>query len=246
MEKICQHCGQSFEPKRADGIYCGNSCRQLAYIERKSAEDNNNPENLGVMSLYEEDEPEQGQSSSDSRGSSEKEKPTKSLTKRFGEISNPQTDLPINPTNQEIKFYSRFLDKLEYEIEHRGKELPLAEYHFYRPENAKWVYTHHLFIIDSLLNLCERKSVELDELIMLCDCLYLLLDSDNYKLLPSSYPYFKENDELFTILSSFCEHSQHKKVRIKINRKTKIELIATRYELNGLVPLIKFKQLKFE
>ena len=35
-EKACLVCGESFTPKRQDGRYCSNACRQDAYRQRKA------------------------------------------------------------------------------------------------------------------------------------------------------------------------------------------------------------------
>ena len=37
-DRVCKVCGKVFTPKRSDGVYCSNACRQKAY--RKSVTDN--------------------------------------------------------------------------------------------------------------------------------------------------------------------------------------------------------------
>ena len=38
QDRICKVCGKVFTPKRSDGIYCSNACRQKAY--RQGVTDN--------------------------------------------------------------------------------------------------------------------------------------------------------------------------------------------------------------
>ena len=50
MEKICEHCGEVFEAKRKDVVYCSASCRQMAYMNRK-LNFNSNESDLGKISF---------------------------------------------------------------------------------------------------------------------------------------------------------------------------------------------------
>ena len=38
MEKECKHCKQTFTVQRIDSVYCSRSCRQMAYIARKTTQ----------------------------------------------------------------------------------------------------------------------------------------------------------------------------------------------------------------
>lgn len=37
MEYTCSYCNKPFVPKRTDSMYCSHSCRQFAYVLRKSS-----------------------------------------------------------------------------------------------------------------------------------------------------------------------------------------------------------------
>jgi hypothetical protein len=42
--KTCAFCGEEFTPERRNGIYCSNTCRQYSYLQRKTGEPYDFPE----------------------------------------------------------------------------------------------------------------------------------------------------------------------------------------------------------
>ena len=54
MEYLCSYCNKPFLPKRKDSLYCSHSCRQFAYVLRKSNKGIANEVTLGKVTLSDE------------------------------------------------------------------------------------------------------------------------------------------------------------------------------------------------
>lgn len=54
MEYLCSYCNKPFLPKRTDSLYCSHSCRQFAYVLRKSTKESVNDFSLGKVILSKE------------------------------------------------------------------------------------------------------------------------------------------------------------------------------------------------
>ncbi len=60
MEYLCSYCNKPFLPKRTDSLYCSHSCRQFAYVLRKSTKGSAKDFSLEKATLSQEQEITQG------------------------------------------------------------------------------------------------------------------------------------------------------------------------------------------
>ena len=238
MERLCEYCGQPFVPKRTDAAYCGHSCRQQAYLLRKFELGNNNPGDKSDHSetqneMTDNQELSLSVTNDEPRPLSEVEKPIEvKESKRVAD-------------KKEVEYSSSFLDYIDQRISFRDYSSFLYAFEIHYPALSYWVNTRYLCLIESLLTLSEKKSVDLDDLKDICNAFQLLLHSETFENMPVTYPYINEMNKYFETIKQFCINSEEELVVLKFTRRTKAELLATRFELAQLVAKVGFDQLNF-
>lgn len=232
MERICEHCGEPFTSKRADASYCGHSCRQMAYLARRESSSAISEDHADLT--IESPEP--------------KIEDSQTTAKPIGEISGENDFLFLDideKADSLARHASQYLDYIQELIAYRQREVFLAALEIQFPEVSRWINTRCLCLIESLLAVSEKRFVELDDLKDISDALYLFLDSAPLSSLPVNYPYTVEMEKYYHIVRQFCLGAAEERVRIKLTRTTKAQLIASRFELAKMVPRIGFDQLNF-
>lgn len=236
MERLCEHCGQSFMPKRTDAAYCGQSCRQQAYMARKLGLGIQNPVNL-TNSLKELDE------------IGDKQEPSISVIDRKPSIEEEnllETEAIVEFRNDKPKqYHSSFLDYIDQRVAFRQRDSFLSAFEFCYPALSHWVNTRSLCLIESLLAVSEMKSVNLNDLKDICDAFYLFFGSKTIKNAAIDYPYMNELNKYYENIRQFCINSEDEVVMLRFTRTTKAELLAARFELIQFVSWIRFDQLNF-
>lgn len=231
MERLCDHCKQSFVPKRADANYCGHSCRQRAYLARKAGQA---IEQLGELTHIKSTQVEL----------TDKKKKTDSAETSIAVTREDfQPAIVAEPMND---YYSSFLDYIGMRISLRHRDSFLSAFEIRYPELSFWVNGRCLCLIESLLAVSEMKEIDLDELKDICNAFHLFLNSETFKDLPVNYPYTNEMTKYYESIRQFCINSEEENVVLRFTRTTKAELLAARFELAQVVPWVRFDQLNFE
>jgi hypothetical protein len=234
MERLCEHCGEPFIPKRADANYCGHSCRQQAYLARKIGQG----QNLGnlIFNPLEEEE------------TTEPSIPV-TVKEPYLSIKDEKPIQPVKPepmTDKKLPdYFSNFLDFIDRRITYRNRDSFLSAFEIRYPALSNWINTHCLCLIESLLAVSEMRSVDLDDLKDISNAFHLLLNSETFKNIPVNYPYTTEMNKYYETIRQFCISSQEETVEVKFTRTTKAELLSTRFELVQFVSWVRFDQLNF-
>jgi len=237
MERECEHCGESFQPKRADANYCSHSCRQQAYLARKVEQ---GIQNFSGM-VFNPDEPAE---------LTDKQEPSLPVTNE--EKHPPFQEKPAETTQQgvltdkKLKDYeSNFLEYINERMTFRNRDSFLSAFQIRYPSLSHWINTRYLCLVESLLAVSEMKGVDLDDLKDICNAFHLLLNSETFKNMPVNYPYKNEMCKYYETIRQFCISSKEETTMIRFTRTTKAELLAARFELVQFVSWIRFDQINF-
>lgn len=234
MERLCEHCGEPFIPKRADASYCGHSCRQQAYLARKMGQGHS----VGNLSF---NPPKEEEMTEPSIPVTEKE-PYPSIK----DEKPIQTSKPEPMMDKKLpEYFSNFLDFIDRRITYRNRDFFLSAFEIRYPALSNWLNTRCLCLIESLLSVSEMRSVDLDDLKDISNAFHLLLNSETFKNMPVNYPYTIEMNKYYETIRQFCISSKEETVLVRFTRTTKAELIAARFELVQFVSWVRFYQLNF-
>lgn len=236
MEKICPHCNETFAIKRIDSIYCSRSCRQMAYINRKMKTEliSNGSNQDNVSGLKE----------CESSGTE-----TNPLDLIESIDVSPELKKPSIEASEEkyAPYQSRFLTVLiEFTSErHQLSSLETCLMHEDLPSYC--ISLHFRCLVECLLIFSESKFVKVDDLMEVCNAFTYLVRSKNYALLPDEYPYTNAILMLKEKLKRVCIKVKNAgQIKFRLTQEDKVELIAMRFELAGLIPKRQFDELDFE
>lgn len=247
MEKICEHCGEVFEAKRKDVVYCSASCRQMAYMNRK-LNFNSNESDLGKISFSEmtlnsENEESFVKEELINNGTEDVEQSDDVDAVSYLESTEPK-ELP----DQELKNYeSKFNTAMIERFNEREYDLALNTC-LYSQKSAPsfWVSIRLKCLVECLLMFSEMKYTNVDDLKEICNAFILMTKSDCFIHLPANFPYTKYIIHLRDKLTSICNANDLlERIKFRISRENKIELIVTRFELSHFLPKKKFCDLDF-
>lgn len=273
MERLCEYCKKPFVPKRADALYCGQSCRQLAYVLRKASgqvalgekpqvtqtselHQIKTQESLTILTdkeqlTLEEKELFNVLTDNDANPSKQGYKTTRQVSEK-GDAEEKEAKLTVktkselNP-KEEIEHKSLFLQELNALIEQRGNLDILDEWNTAAEDFVYWVNIRYRCLAECLLILSERTSVNLDDLKEICNAFTSLAQTEQFEELPSEYPYTKEILTMKGVLKDFCTNSDEEGVvSFNFKRETKLKMLATRWELANFVEKKPFNTLKFD
>lgn len=262
MERLCEYCKEAFTPKRVDMFYCSPSCRQMAYLKRKTSPDNivKNLEGLNYQSN--DDRIIQSQTIEDSNSYNSVNLETKTTfpesgiditTKSENEaVNNSITNHILKPretsdNNQYTERESFFIRELTDLANERDYVNDLSLLNYEGSEAAAWVNVRYRCLVECLLTFSEMKQLELDDLKEVCNAFTDLLNSRYYKYLPVRYPYTMEIEQLRNNIRQICINSEEGQVmNFKLREETRKKMIVTRWELAHYAPKKSFSQLNFK
>lgn len=250
MEKICEHCNETFDAKRKDVVYCSASCRQMAYMNRKLnissdsvfSDKSNltglsiNTENTFIESDY--TEPKKNEIETINENSNQDFIEQKEIIKK--EIIHSESSEPII-------YESRFNNTMVDLFNDRENDVALNSC-FYSQNNAPsyWVSIRLKCLIECLLMFSEMKYCDVDDLKEVCNAFILMTRSSCFIELPVNYPYTRYIQQLRDKLKQICIDNNHvDRIKFKISKENKMELMVTRFELSHFIPKKKFNDLNF-
>lgn len=258
MEYSCSYCNKLFVPKRTDSVYCSHSCRQFAYVLRKSTNSsvklkteksdfgqvNNNSVREITKSL---------ESESNLSVKIVTEKPIITEIKLPVKTDNNEatkdqvTKLPEQIKEQTYTNHtSRFVIQLDRLYSERDLSYSLSKFFDARDEAGMWVSERYRCLLEVLLTFTELKRIELDDLKEVCNAFTSVINSKYLKYIHLSYPYIKEIKNLREQIRSICIKTIGEKLKFRLSRDQKQNLIVARCELSQFVPKKKFSELKFK
>lgn len=258
MEKLCEHCGETFEAKRKDVVYCSASCRQMAYMNRKlnfnTVSDSGKISFSGITLSSGNEEP------------LVREEKINDVTEDIEQIDDANNNLdntvttttplesaePKELANQESKeelknYESKFNSAMVELFNDRELDVALNTC-FYSQQSAPslWVGIRLKCLVECLLMFSEMKYTSVDDLKEVCNAFILMTQSDCFIHLPANFPYTKYIIHLREKLKTICiANNNLERIKFRINRENKIELIVTRFELSHFLPKKKFCNLDF-
>lgn len=265
MEYLCSYCNKPFLPKRTDSMYCSHSCRQFAYVLRKSKGSIKELRLEKVIQTGEEtsDAPmkkEIGQIGTQSKleytiGSTTVLKKLPVLTDKEISVSTDKQSsaLPVITEkksivgeNDYVSYQSRFMVQLDRLYGERDVWYSLSKFFDANDEAGLWVSERYRCLTEVLLAFSEMKRIDLDDLKEVCNAFTDIINSKYYKCLHPSYPYIDEIKCLREKIRNTCVKILGEHFKYRISREQKQNLIVTRFELSQFVSKRKFSELKFK
>ncbi len=240
--------------------YCSDNCKQLAFYKRSglALSGINHNDNFLATDKQQNEEPFNGN-----------EIITESIHEEI--FKEPITEnLPVKPLNdkpsvtvndsftvkpdQEEKPYecirSKIVDSIADYIDNSAALLmfqsPEKYWGAYTLPTVKWVSLRLRCLIESLIKLSNISAIDYASVIAVRDAFTTLINSSQFRRLPTNYPYtalIKELEQKLAFIAKQYKHSESIRFRLTTNRK--VELIANRHILADFVPAIKFSEMDF-
>ena len=260
MEKICEHCGDLFIVKRKDVVYCSASCRQMAYLNRRlnahyTDEINNrvqlhnvsnhNPSIDGLSNSKENNEPSIDILNKHIVTSIDVLKNNHS--ERANTINISSNNLINEPTQTYKDINSRFLTAIS-ELSNQRDYISVLNSCLYVHQNAPCFEVSERLkcLTECLLLFSEMKTTDIEDLKEVCNAFTLTIGSGYYKELPTLFPYTAYLVLLRNKLKQLIiENHREKHIAFRLSTESKIELMATRYELSYFCTKKKFCDINF-
>lgn len=246
METLCEYCKKPFVPKRSDALYCSSSCRQLAYVLRKVR---TNPD-LGTaehpsirLNSYGDEKELSTQLNNGSKYPSIQQKQD-SLTEnglsvktdkaRTSEEKSPYVFHESAFINELVDLINQRIDNIQYFSVDADME-------------CEWLNVRYRCLVEGLLTLSEMKTIDLDDLKEICNAFIAFSLSEEARNPPEFYPYTNDIKELAISLRRLCiEADEDHPLKLRLKKKTKLKLFATRWELAHVVKRENFNDLNFK
>jgi hypothetical protein len=241
MSRICPYCKDPFIPKRIDAVYCCQSCRQMAYMERKT----NLSVNINSLDGFKMSENQSETSAKliyPSTDISEENKKPSIDALQQNIIEQPKTEEKYQ------RYESSFINELVELTNERNNVVKL--YTLFIEDNSgafQWVSSRFKCLAECLLTFSEMKTIEIDDLKDICNAFTMLIQSNYFKNLPQAYPYTHDILNLRESLKNICKNAdENEPLKFRLQTQNKNKLIATRWELSHYVHKKTFSQLNFK
>lgn len=255
MEYLCAYCNKPFLPKRTDSLYCSHSCRQYAYVLRKTAATGTIKSLPMVNEIPLQDETpeiiEQPKIQEQQLNLIPVLTDTKLFVKTDEEIpvrtdKNKKEIAKSEPVDDFEQYHSRYLTQLDRLYGEKNIWYDLSKFFDSKDEAGLWVSERYRCLLEVLLTLSEMKRIELDDLKEVCNAFTDVIHSKYYKFLHPSYPYIDEIRNLREQIRSICIKTKGEHLRYRLVRDQKQNLIIARFELSQFIPKAKFSELNFK
>jgi hypothetical protein len=241
-------------------MYCSHSCRQFAYVLRKSTKEP--AKDLSMATVVPIVEKVSDDSMKQELGQAEDQNKLSVKTKKDLSV-NTDTELPVKIDKQEIippvvteikpavsensyiDHQSKYVMQLDRLHAERDVWYSLSKFFDSNDEAGLWVSERYRCLIEVLLTFAEMKRIELDDLKEVCNAFTDVINSDYYQCLHPSYPYIEEIKKLRGHIKNTCIKTMGEHFKYRISKEKKQNLIVTRFELSQFVRKRKFSELKF-
>lgn len=90
------------------------------------------------------------------------------------------------------------------------------------------------------------QSIELDDLKEVCNAFTGILESRSFKVMFPEYPYMNEIPRLRDLIKNLCLNAEEETLTFRLKKETKLQLIASRWELANYLPKVSFSKLNFQ
>lgn len=273
MEYLCSYCNKPFVPKRTDSLYCSHSCRQFAYVLRKSSKEplegfsivkaiplvdetagvqmEQSIDNVEIQSKLKEQSPESVIKENKLSVLTENKLSVKTSnklpvrTEEKKESVIPPSIIKNTEANEYTDYQSRYVMQLDKLYGDRDLWYSLSKFFDSKDGAGMWVSERYRCLVEVLLTFSEMKRIELDDLKEVCNAFTDVLRSKYFKSLHPSFPYIDEINQLRERIKTTCLKSSGGFIKYRLSKDQKQILIVTRFELSQFVPKIKFSELKF-
>lgn len=260
MEKICEHCGDLFIVKRKDVLYCSASCRQMAYLNRRLnahyTDEINNRNQLHDTSNHKpsidglqnrEDNDETSIDILNKNNETSIDVLENINSERLNKIDISSNNLIDEPQQAYKDIKSRFLTEIS-ELYNQRDYISVLNSCLYVHQNVPCFEVSERLkcLIECLLLFSEMKTTDIEDLKEVCNAFTLTIGSNYYKELPTLFPYKAYLVLLRNKLKQLIlENCSDKHIAFRLSTESKIELIATRYELSYFCTKKKFCDMSF-
>ncbi len=273
MEYLCSYCNKPFVPKRTDSLYCSHSCRQFAYVLRKSSKEplegfsiikaiplvdetsgvqmEQSIDKVEIQSKLKEQSPESVIKENKLSVLTENELSVKTSnklpvrTEEKKESVIPPSIIKNTEANEYTDYQSRYVMQLDKLYGDRDLWYSLSKFFDSKDEAGMWVSERYRCLVEVLLTFSDMKRIELDDLKEACNAFTDVIRSKYFKCLHPSFPYIDEINQLRERIKKTCLKSSGGFVKYRLSKEQKQILTVTRFELSQFVPKIKFSELKF-
>ena len=233
MEKQCQHCRKTFNPKRNTKKFCSETCKQYAYLTRHGLQ----VHRLNIVNNVNDD------------------KKDTDANEDLGLIENSELTIKIPEIKTEEKIYftrPQIIQLIEEELnnQHYFNSMiahPESRWNEREAMIIKWFNIRFKCILNNLIRLSYKESIFSQTLDALSSALHKMCASTNFKMLPNNYPYkflLQELEEQIRVQSERVK--QYGELKFTLSQKKKAGYIVILYNLSNLTPLRKFSELSFE
>lgn len=253
MEYTCSYCGKCFIPKRTDSMYCSHSCRQFAYVLRKS--NKGEVTDISTKKLITHEDKAVNSQLSDCLI----EQVTSHVENENNLSVKTQTALPVKVENQlsvrtdieqadcmYTSHDSRYRNQLDRLYGERDLCYSLSKFFDTKDDAGVWLSERYRCLLEILLIFSEAKRIELDDLKEVCNAFTAMINSKYFKYVHSSYPYLDEIKKWREQIRNVCLGTVGEHLKYRLRREQKQELIVARFELSQYVIKRKFNDLKFK
>jgi hypothetical protein len=260
MIKTCLHCGKPMQSQRSTKKYCSDNCKQLAFYKRSglALSGINHDDNFPATDKQQDEESIIGKKVITELTYEEnfnepiiENLPVKPLNDKL--IVTVNDSFTIRPAQEEKPYEcirSKIIDSIADYIDNSE-----ALFMFQCPEKywgahvlptVKWVSLRLRCLLESLIKLSNISAIDYASVVAVRDAFTTLINSNQFKRLPTNYPYtelIKELEQKLAFIAKQYKHSESILFRLTTNRK--VELIANRYMLADFVQAIKFSEMDF-
>ena len=258
MEYTCSYCNKLFVPKRTDSMYCSHSCRQFAYVLRKSSNgslkiktEENNIGQIKDHAMVELTAPIEHKEILSVKTDSE----TSIVAKNEFHVRTDNSQIEkihVNESPELIKeqaytnYSSRFVMEMDQLYSDRDLSYSLSKFFDAKNEAGIWISERYRCLLEVLLRFSELKRIELDDLKEVCNAFTSVINSKYFKCVHTSYPYIDEMKKLREQIRNTCIKTIGEQLKYRLSRDQKQKLIVARCELSQFVPKKTFSELQFK
>lgn len=267
MGKNCLYCGKDLEFQRSTKKYCNDNCKQLAYYKRQAEALSGIPaENPHVcvkeevtvkesLTVKQDDFTVNNKDENIIPAMEQRSPSTENENTTTQEVSVKQEEkiLSVKNTSAKEEPYeweeSNFVEAIRAEIHGDDEEIIFSSPEKYWAGDTlkvvQWVTMVMRCLIESIIQLSNRKYIDEHTLFEIADAFNRLIGSYSYDFLPKNYPYMNLIKELQPKMNAVAHSNKGKeKICFRLSPERKAKLIAVRFLIANFVPKIKFSELE--